>query len=254
MSFTPARSVVLTKDPTGAGATDLSKVRDQSPDLAKASEKAGFALSKVDELAGIRAQAVALVDHSGSMRSDYESQAVQKLLTRFLGFALQIDADGKVPVIAFDTKVHPAVEVTTSNFSSAVADSIYKPNEMGLTNLADALKALKNMAETTDEPIFAAIITDGEPSSDKRVTTQLVCELAAYPVFLKFLAVRPVDYLSELDDLGNDKRLLDNVDSKPEKGTALNLLSCTDAEFMAALVDEWDTWVVAATAAGVLKS
>ena len=254
MSFTPARTVVLTKDPTGAGATDLSKVRDQSPDLAKAAEKAAFALSKKDDLAGIRAQAVAVVDHSGSMRSDYESGAVQKLLTRFLGFALQIDADGKVPVIAFDSVVYPAVEVTAANFSSAVTDSIDRPNKMGLTNLADALQELKRLAEVTDEPIFAGIITDGEPSSDKAVTTRLVCELASYPVFIKFLAVRPVNYLSELDDLGDDKRLLDNVDSKPEVGTALNLLNCTDAEFMAALVDEWDTWVKAATAAGVLKS
>jgi hypothetical protein len=71
-------------------------------------------------------------------------------------------------------------------------------------------------------------------------------------VFVKFLAVAPVAYLNELDDLGNDRRLLDNVDAKPSS-PALNLRTCTDAQFADAMVDEWDTWIAAATKAGVLR-
>jgi hypothetical protein len=162
-AITPARTVNLVKDPTGAPAVNLTKVRDAGHvDLAKRADKAGLALSKRG-LAGIRAQALLVLDHSGSMRADYASGAVQTLVERALGFAL-----------------------------------------------------------------------------------------ARYPVFVKFLAVAPVAYLNELDDLGNDRRLLDNVDAKPSS-PALNLRTCTDAQFADAMVDEWDTWIAAATKAGVLR-
>jgi hypothetical protein len=39
------KTVSLKKDPTGAAAVDLSKLRDQHPDLVKRADKAGLALS-----------------------------------------------------------------------------------------------------------------------------------------------------------------------------------------------------------------
>ena len=50
-------SITLTKDPYGATAVDLTKLREQHPDLVKRAEKAGISLSKRG-LDGIRAQAV----------------------------------------------------------------------------------------------------------------------------------------------------------------------------------------------------
>jgi hypothetical protein len=250
---TVQHSVSFTKDPSGAPAVDLKKVHEAGHvDLAKAAEKAGFALSKRD-LAGMRAQVLVVLDESGSMRHDYESGAVQKLLQRCLGFALQVDADGTVPVIPFADNVWKTVEVTQANFATVVQEKLYRPGDMGLTNLTEALERVKDAAAQTDMPLFVIILTDGSPNH-KPSATQLVCELAGYPAFLKFVALRPVDYLSELDDLPNSRRLLDNVDSKPEVGTNLDLLNCSDAEFADALADEWDTWVKAATAAGVLKA
>ena len=249
--MTVSKSVNLVKDPAGAPATDLTKVRQANPDLAKLADKAGLALNQRD-LAGIRAQVVVLLDHSGSMRGDFENQAVEKLLTRALGFSLQVDADGTVPVIPFDSRVWPTVDVTQANFSTVVNDALFRPQNMGSTNLTEALALVKELANNTDEPLFVVIITDGNPDHKPSVT-RLVCELAGYPAFLKFLALRPVDYLSELDDHDNSQRLLDNVDAKPEKGTSLNLLTCSDADFIDAMVDEWDTWVKAATDAGVLR-
>ncbi len=245
-----SKSVSFVKDSSGAPAMDLTKVRESNPELAKIADKAGIALSTRD-LSGVRAQVVVLLDHSGSMRRDFENQSVQKLLTRALGFSLQVDADGTVPVIPFDSRVWPTVDVTQANFSTVVDTSLFKPNNMGSTNLTDALVQVKELANNTDAPLFVVIITDGNPDHKPSVT-KLVCELAGYPAFLKFLALRPVDYLSELDDLDDSKRLLDNVDAKPEKGTSLDLLTCSDADFIDAMVDEWDTWIKAATNAGVL--
>lgn len=250
--MTVQKSVNLTKDPSGRPAVDLTKVRETAPELAKLADKAGIVLSQQD-LSGVRAQVVVILDHSGSMRADYESGAVAKIINRALGFALQVDVDGTVPVIPFDGRVWPVIDVTMTNFSTVVNDALFRPQNMGSTNLTDALVQLKEIASNTDDPIFAIIVTDGNPDN-KTSTTRLVCELAGYPVFIKFLALRPVDYLSELDDLGDDKRLLDNVDAKPEKGTSLNLLTCTDAEFIEAMLDEWSSWITVATAAGVLKA
>lgn len=242
----PSRTIKMTKDPAGSSAINLSKVRDAGHiDLAKRADKAGIALSKRG-LAGIRAQAVLVLDHSGSMAYDYANGKVQTLVERVLGFALQIDVDGTVPVIAFDSRVYPAVDVTQGNYQGIVNKQIWKQDRMGSTNLSAALETVREMARTTDEPIFCAVITDGNPDN-RAATTKIVCELAGYPVFIKFLALNEVSYLQELDDAPGP-RLLDNVDAKFFQ----DLSSVTDLSFADALADEWDSWVELATKAGVL--
>jgi hypothetical protein len=144
---------------------------------------------------------VLILDHSGSMRNDYKNGTVQMLVERALGFALQVDVDGEIPVIPFDTKVKKTVPVNLRNYQGIVDSEIFKRRDMGTTDLAAALDVLKEMATKTDAPIFAIIVTDGSPNN-RRATTKIVCELADYPVFLKFLAIQPVDYLQELERPG----------------------------------------------------
>ncbi|HET6747544.1 MAG TPA: VWA domain-containing protein [Candidatus Saccharimonadales bacterium] len=250
-NLTPAKPVSLTKDPTGAPAVSLEKVEAQGGvDLAKKTAKAGVSLSKRD-LAGIRAQAVLVLDHSGSMAPDYRDGTVQQLVERALGFALQIDVDGEIPVIPFDSRVKKTVNVNLANYQNVVNREIYRPRDMGGTNLAAALETVKRMAEESDAPLFVIVVTDGEPN-DRSSTTKVVCELSRYAAFLKFLAVQPVRYLDELDDLPNSKRLLDNVDSKPNKDNPIDLRTCSDLVFADAMADEWDSWIREATNKGVL--
>jgi hypothetical protein len=239
-------SISMIKDPNGGPAVDLSALRNAHPSLVKRAEKAGISLSKRG-LDGVRAQAAVILDHSGSMHADYKGGTVQTLVERALGFALQIDVDGVVPVIPFDYDVRKTVEVGVHNYAGVVDREIWDRREMGSTNLAAALGRLKAMAAGSDAPIFAIIICDGSPDS-KAATTRVVCELADYPVFLKFLAIRPVEYLQDLDDLPASKRTLDNVDAKFIDDPA----GMTDLAFADAMVDEWDTWIAAATSAGVL--
>ena len=108
----------------------------------------------------------------------------------------------------------------------------------------------------TDEPIFAIIVTDGSPNDGRRAT-QLIIELARYPVQIKFLAIREVGYLQEVDDLEEHDpgaRLLDNVDAKFFNGVAWPLLTdITDLQFAEAMADELDTWLSDAIAKGVLS-
>lgn len=244
---TVAKSVKLVKDANGAPAVDLGKVEQQGGvSLRKKSESAGVSLKKKN-IAGIRAQVVVLLDHSGSMTNDYDNGKVQELTERALGFGLQVDVDGSIPIYAFDDKLYKPVDVTMQNYQGIVQQSIYKPYDMGGTKLARPLETVRDLAKNTDAPIFLCVVTDGNPW-DASETTKLVCDLARYPVFIKFLAIRDVPYLRTLDDLGDDKRLLDNVDAKFFK----DLSNVTDEAFADAMVDEWDTWVDAAKAAGIL--
>jgi hypothetical protein len=145
--------------------------------------------------------------------------------------------------------------VDQSNYQGIVQARIWRPAEMGGTKYAPVLNDLLSEASTTNEPIFAIIVTDGDPS-DPAESTELVIELAKYPVQIKFLAIRAVDYLQELDDLEDAQpgaRLLDNVDAKFFDGSDCpDLSQITDLQFADAMADEIDTWVRDATAKGVL--
>lgn len=244
---TVKRTVALVKDANGAAANNLADIENKGGvSLRKKTEAVAVSLRKKD-MSGVRAQVMVILDHSGSMSSDYQSGKVQDLVERFLGFGLAVDVDGEIPVIAFDHKVHRAVNVNMSNYSGVVQREIYKPYEMGSTDLTRALEKVRDEAKTTDAPLFVAVVTDGEPD-DRESAKEIVCELSGYPVFIKFLAVQKVRFLEQLDDLGNNERLLDNVDTK--EYTDLNRVS--DEDFAKDMVDEWDSWTKAAVAAGVL--
>lgn len=242
--------ISMTKDPSGAPAVDLSKLRADHPDLVKRAEKAGISLSKRG-LAGVRAQAALYLDHSGSMHRDYASGVVQTLVERALGFALQIDADGVVPVTTFDTSLWPTVDVGVHNYRDVVNRELWKRGAMGGTLMAPMFEHLWRLVGQSELPVFAVVVGDGSPS-DRPATTRIVCELARKPVFVKFLSVRPVDYLQELDDLEEKRpgaRLLDNFDTKSMPNPA----ALTDLEFADAMVDEWDGWIKEATVHGILS-
>jgi hypothetical protein len=243
---TVAHTAKLVQDPNGTPAVSLDKVESTGGlSLRKKSESVGISLKK-HNVAGIRAQVVLLLDHSGSMATNYGNGKVQALVERALAFGLQIDIDGTIPVIPFDHRTHPSVDVTMENYKDIVREKLYKPNDMGGTDFAGPLEAVRKLAERTDAPLFCCFVTDGDPW-DKSAATRIICDLARYPVFVKFMALGNVPYLDMLDDLGDDKRLLDNVDAKNFAN-----LDMTDEEFGDAMADEWAGWIKLALKEGVL--
>ena len=247
-----ARTVTLTKDATGAPATNADVVEARGGvDMVKKFNKAGISLSKRG-LDGIRAEAVLLLDHSLSMVGNYENGTVQKLVERALGFALQIDGDGNIPVIRFDSDTHSAVNVNLGNYANISQSSLYQRSRMGSTDLTRALGEVFKMAKKTDAPLFVIIITDGVPDSTT-TASEMVRKLAAYPVFLKFLAIPDRGYfpgkayLESLDDMTG--RVIDNADSKFIEDPA----GMADLAFADAMTDEMDTWIAAAQSAGILR-
>lgn len=244
-SFSVAKTIKYTRG--SESATNMQTVEASGGvSLRKKSEAAGVSLKKKN-MDGVRAQVVLVIDHSGSMRGDYASGKVQELVERVLAFGLQVDVDGTIPVIPFDNRVHKTIDVTMTNYQNIVQNEIYKPGQMGGTEYEGPLKEVRELAKKTDDPIFLCFLTDGDPWNHD-AATQLVCDLSRYPVFIKFLSLRDVPYLQMLDDLGNDKRLLDNVDTK-----VFTNLNMDDEAFADAMVDEWDSWTVAARNAGILE-
>lgn len=247
-SMSAAHTIKLTQDVSGSSAVSLEKIEQTGGvDLRKKTEAAGISLQKRN-IKGIRAQVVVLLDHSGSMYSDYANGKVQQLVERFLGFGLQVDVDGEIPVIPFDFSVKQPTEVNLSNYKNVVTDKLWNPHRMGSTNLTGALEEVRKMAMSTDLPLFVAVVTDGEPD-DRASAERVVCDLSCYPVFIKFLALQKVSFLEKLDDLGNDKRLIDNVDTKEYR----NLSSVSDEQFADDMADEWDSWMQLAKSVNILE-
>lgn len=241
-----AKSVPLVKDANGAAATNLQTIEDNGGlTLRKKTEAVAVSLRKRD-MSGIRAQVMVILDHSGSMSNDYRSGKVQDLVDRFLAFGLTVDVDGTIPVVPFDSRVKRTVNVNMGNYQGVVEREIFDYYNMGGTNLTAALEVVRDEAKKTDTPLFVAVVTDGEPN-DPRSAREIVKDLSRYPVFIKFLAVQDVRFLEELDDMSNEERLLDNVDTKAYKNGTI-----TDKQFAEDMADEWNTWVSAALAAGVL--
>ncbi len=188
--------------------------------------------------------------------NDYSNGNVQRLVERALGYSFQLDKDGVIPVIAFDSVLWRPVNVSLDNYQGVVDREIWHPHQMGSTRLDLVLEDLLKEAKKTNEPIFAEIVTDGNPDQHcKPRCTQLVKELSGYPVHIKFLAIRPVDYLEELDDLPAGTRLVDNVDSKSFDGSDYPPLDAiSDLQFADAMADEVNTWIDAATRRGILQA
>lgn len=265
----PANPVSLVKVPSATPAVSLEKVREAGHvDLAKRADKAGISLNKRG-LSGMRAQVMLYVDHSQSMewpgREYFTNGAVQAMVERALGFALQVDVDGVIPVKAFDNRLWQEVKVGWENTGRDVQDyrdvvdrHIWQRRNMGGTNYAVVLKDILREAKTTETPLMAVIVTDGDPN-DAYEATRLIKELANYPVFIKFLAVEQVDYLEELDSMQD--RLVDNVDAKffdgkrdPDTGVVWpRVKDISDLQFADAMADEWNTWIDEATRKGVLR-
>lgn len=230
----------------GSGpAVSRSTVESAGVDLVKKFDKAGISLSKAG-LDGIRAEAVLILDHSGSMTYGYRSGMVQTLVDRALAFALQIDGDGKIPVIPFDSRVWPTVEVTLGNYANVVDRDIFRPNQMGATYLGKALTRVLDMAKTATSPLYVVIVTDDDPS-DRGDVVRLLKELKRYAVFMKVLTLVNAPFWASMDDL-DVPGLVDNIDAKQVRDPA----GMSDLAFADVMVDEWQFWVQAATVAGIL--
>lgn len=273
----------FTYDGAAAPAVSLAKVEQATVNLSKrpasgVNLRKGFTAAQdalfAAELPGIRMQVIVLVDGSGSMGRDYERpspdqpSAVEKMVVRTLAFALNVDADGSIPIYVYGRGVRGPIDIGLHNFEDA--GDLLQP-DFWSTNMTEAFDKALDIAVKSGQLTLIINITDGAPD-DKLSMKNSVIKSAGYPVMVKNLAIRPVAFLEELDELpskyeirkeedehGNEipvkgaaqdadgvsverlvidinpdaVRLLDNVDSK-----AVDPYGASDEQFAKDLADE----------------
>lgn len=215
--------------------------------LQKKIEASRVSLSK-SSLTGTKMAVMAFVDASGSMYSFYDNGTVQELTERALGFAINVDDDGEIPVYGFGSAHFSAGIVNAQNYQGFVSRSPLHAG--GSTNLSASLDFLEKAVKKSKEPVYALIVTDGAPNDRNDVAARMK-RLSKLPVFIKILVVGfdggAWSYVKNtLDDNDWD---VDNID-----GQLINEPSkLSDQQFADKMVEELSEWRRAATDAGIIK-
>ncbi|MGY0022425.1 vWA domain-containing protein [Streptomyces sp. cg35] len=229
--------------------TDFEKVPAGLVSLAKT---AAVSLRK-QGLAGRQAAVYLVLDRSGSMHRYYKNGSMQHLAEQALALSANLDDDGIVPTVFFDTDAHEAVDISLDNYQGRIAELHKKYGHMGTTNYAAAMDAVIDhyLDSESTAPAFVIFQTDGSPDS-RRAAEQTLCKAAELPLFWQFVGYGKdrFDFLRKLDELAvPEKRVVDNAGffaaGKDPK-------TIPDGVLYDRLMGEFPDWLRAASAAGII--
>jgi len=200
--------------PAASGKITLLKQSSQHVSLVKSAEVGEAALRAAD-LAGLQTDVIVLLDTSYSMDHFYDdpSKPIVQLLIRTLGWALNVDADGVIPVIRYGGGVLDPVNITIDNYQDAGA--LLRPN-YGSTPMTEALQKALAMAARGDKMTIIFNLTDGNPNNATTMSNEVI-NSSTTPVMLKNLALQEVSYLEELDDMPSLWQIRTGADGDPVK-------------------------------------
>lgn len=249
-------------------AISLDKVASEAPGLLSLAKSVQDALT-ARGLAGHSAKVALALDYSGSMREQYRSGAMQRLVEKVLALGTQFDDDGAIDVFFFDSEARYSGEVTLGNYDGVV-ERMTAGRHMGTTNYADTFRMIEkhygfaggNVAKSgglrklfskapissqpapaaldapVNEPVYVVFLTDGAPNN-RTEAVKAIIEVSYSPIFWQFLSIgrESIQFLEKLDDLGG--RYIDNADYKP----AGDVDKLTDDALWGMLLDEYPEWV-----------
>lgn len=238
-------------------AVSLNKIEAQAPRLVSLAKTAAVSLDNKG-LAGHRAAVYLVLDHSGSMQSHYNNGNVQKLTEQTLALSVNVDDDGKVPVIYFGDGVAPAVDVELGSYQGAV-DRTHPHVPWGYTNYAAAIDAVVEhyLKSGATDPALVVFQTDGNPytrnGDAKSAAEKALKEASKHPLFFAFVGFGDeLNFLRKLDNLrvGIGGRKVDNA-SLFETGYDPTLVS--DEELYDGIMHEYPKWLGDARSKGILR-
>ncbi|MCQ9178716.1 VWA domain-containing protein [Streptomyces sp. IBSBF 2953] len=230
-------------------AISLEKVPASLVSLAKT---ATVSLEK-NGLSGQRAAVYLVVDRSWSMREYFSNGSVQHLADQALGLSVNLDDDGVVPLVLFDSRPYPLVDVRLDRYQGVVGEQHRLhggENTMGGTQYSIAMSAVIEhyLNSGATGPALVIFQTDGGPQ-DKDTARLQLAQASKLPIFWSFVGFgqREVRFLKQLDTMQG--RLIDNAGYFHAGPQPLRL---PDAELYDGITKEFGPWLAAARSKGVL--
>lgn len=243
----PAPSAQPPSSGTGA-AISLEKVQRSAPGLVDLYKRAGVSLQKRG-LTGQRAAVYLVLDRSGSMRPYYSNGSVQHLAEQALGLSANLDDDGTVPLVFFDHRPYPAVDIDLYHYTGHIAMHHNRLGSMGGTEYAPAIHAVMTHYQESGaaDPAFVIFQTDGEPS-DARNAEQALKDASHLPLFWAFVGFGSrFQFLQKLDTMGG--RAVDNASFF---AAGVDPRAMSDEDLYDRLMAEYPQWLTAARTKGIL--
>ncbi|MFJ6841409.1 VWA domain-containing protein [Streptomyces griseoluteus] len=214
---------------------------------------ARVSLDKAGVPGGQRAAVYLVVDRSGSMSGHFQSGAVQNLADQALGLSANLDDDGTVPLMFFDNRPYPVVEISLDRYQGVVAEQhelFGGGPTMGGTAYSVAMSAVIKHYQSSGATVPALVIfqTDGEPA-DRQAASEMLSAASKLPIFWSFVGFGPrkVPYLERLDKLRG--REIDNASYFHAGDTPSGL---PDRVLYDGLTHEFGSWLTAARLKGLL--
>jgi hypothetical protein len=221
--------------------------------LVSLAKTAGVSLQKAGVPVGQRAAVYLVVDRSYSMRHYFKDGSVQGLADQALGLSVNLDDDGTVPLILFDSQPYPTVDISLDRYQGVVADQHRLHGgelTMGGTKYAIAMRSVTEhyLNSGATDPALVIFQTDGDPQ-DRDDARLRLAQASKLPIFWSFLGFGPskVAFLQELDTLGG--RVVDNA-SYFHAGARPG--SLPDSALYDGITGEFGRWLPAARAKGLL--
>ncbi|WP_443066509.1 VWA domain-containing protein [Streptomyces sp. NBC_01262] len=171
---------------------------------------------------------------------------------RVLGLSANLDDDGTVPLIFFDTVAHPPVNLSLTNYEGQVEAHHRTLRKLGRTNLHLGIDAVVDHYRTsgTTHPAYVATMLDGRPDSPAAVRRAL-CDASTLPMVWDLHGWGDhTDFLRELDNLPDDKRAVDNVELL-EVGP--NPRAITDTHLYEHMTGVLSRYLTAARSRGIIR-
>ncbi|MEW2250439.1 VWA domain-containing protein [Streptomyces sp. NPDC006975] len=202
---------------------------------------------------GQRAAVYLVVDRSGSMASYFRNGAVQRLADQALGLSVNLDDDGTVPLVFFDSQPYPIVDVSLDRYQGVVAQQHQLhggDRTMGGTQYALAMRAVVEHYQDSGatDPALVIFQTDGEPQDRDTARLQLA-QASKLPIFWSFVGFgfNEVDFLKRLDTMRG--RYLDNASYFHAGADPTGL---ADAALYDGITAEFGAWLIEARGKGLL--
>ncbi len=205
-------------------------------------------------LSGLRAAVYLVVDRSYSMHPYFADGSVQHLADQALGLSVTVDDDGTVPLVMFDSRPYPLVDIHLDQYAGIVAQQHEfhgGVRTMGGTQYTIAMRAVIEhyLASQATDPALVIFQTDGAPQDPEDVRLQLV-QSSKLPVFWSFVGFGPsrVRFLTQLDTMRG--RLLDNASYFHAGGDPRRI---DDGSLYDGIVGEFGQWIPQARQKGLLR-